>query len=587
MKIVGKMLVSAGLFLFILLNVSSVTYALGSFSSDGIFGVPVDNQYVTMRTFSEHTNEPRGLDLQVGYGTPTYAPFSGELQYYCRSAIINGQRETVSYGNYLVLTATIDGITYKYKLCHMSEFPDGYDAHTVIQEHGASDNARSWDQCKNKDRREDVIGGKHNVIEGEYLGDTGDCGYSSGNHAHIELYVDGTLVDPNNYFTNQFTAHSRYNGGSPTKTHLVDFLENYYVTGNTINIQWEESERATAYVIDVWKGSDHVFSKDVGNVTSYDVNCFGSNGRYGVAVTACNSLGRTDGDYSYTDVWYGLPTKTHLVDFSENYYVTGNTINIQWEESEGAAAYVIDVWKGSDHVFSKDVGNVTSYDVNCFGSNGRYGVAVTACNSLGRTDGDYSYTDVWYGLPTKTHLVNFPENYYVTGNTLNIQWEESEGAASYVIDVWKGSDHVFSKDVGNMTSYDVNCFGSDGRYGVAVTACNNLGRTDGDYSFTNIIYALEKWDFVLPSSLKEIEENAFCNCGFISVRIPDNTNIIKSEAFGNCKILSYVYIPNSVKEIASDAFLNCKNGMVIVGEKDSYAETFAQENDLSFARIVE
>ena len=194
---------------------------------------------------------------------------------------------------------------------------------------------------------------------------------------------------------------------------------------------------------------------------------------------------------------------------------------------------------------------------------------------------------MWYGLPTKTHLVNFPENYYVTGNTLNIQWEESEGAASYVIDVWKGSDHVFSKDVGNMTSYDVNCFGSDGRYGVAVTACNNLGRTDGDYSYTNIIYALEKWDFVLPSSLKEIEENAFYNCGFISVKIPENTNIIKSGAFENCKLLCYIYIPISVKEIASDAFFNCKNGMVIVGEKDSYAETFAQENDLSFARIVE
>ena len=221
----------------------------------------------------------------------------------------------------------------------------------------------------------------------------------------------------------------------PDKSVLTNFKSFYAVTNNTINIQWTAASGASTYVIDVWKGGDHVFSKDVGNVTSYDVNCFGSNGRYGVAVTACNSVGRTDGDYCYTDVWYGAPEKTRLLNFSSFYLVNNNTIGIAWEKVNGAATYVIDVWKGSDHVFSKDVGNVTSYNVNCFGSNGKYGVAVTACNSVGRTDGDYSYANVWYGLDVGDDfdaIIENQENQYVltanetNGNVIGAPFEKNK-----------------------------------------------------------------------------------------------------------------------------------------------------------------
>ena len=86
-------------FVLMVVMMCSGAGASGQFNATGIFGVPVNDVNVSMRTFSEHNNEPRGVDLSVGYGTAIYSPFTGTLQYYRRSDIINGERQSVSYGN--------------------------------------------------------------------------------------------------------------------------------------------------------------------------------------------------------------------------------------------------------------------------------------------------------------------------------------------------------------------------------------------------------------------------------------------------------------------------------------------------------
>lgn len=186
--------------------------AKGQFNSNGIFGVPVDDTSVWMRTFSEHNNVPRGVDLTVAYGTGIYSPFTGTLQYYRRSDIIEGSRQSVSYGNYCTITATINGVTYQFFMAHMSSFAGSYnnslsDGKVIYSN---SDSAkRSWTNCSKSTRWKEAIGEAHTVREGEYIGASGKCGYSSGDHCHIQIYVNGTNSDPNSYITNAFTAHSR------------------------------------------------------------------------------------------------------------------------------------------------------------------------------------------------------------------------------------------------------------------------------------------------------------------------------------------------------------------------------------------
>lgn len=62
----------------------------------------------------------------------------------------------------------------------------------------------------------------------------------------------------------------------------------------------------------------------------------------------------------------------------------------------------------------------------------------------------------------------------------------------------------------------------------------------------------------LPSTLKYIRSNAFCESGLTSVTIPKNVETIGPSAFEKCKNLKKVVIGNGVYEIRDSAFYNCK-----------------------------
>ena len=88
-------------------------------------------------------------------------------------------------------------------------------------------------------------------------------------------------------------------------------------------------------------------------------------------------------------------------------------------------------------------------------------------------------------------------------------------------------------------------------------------------------------ELVLPDSLTEIGVSAFENCyGFEGdLIIPDNVIAIGEKAFEGCNKLSGVaYIPKSVISIGENALSSIHT---IYGESDSYAETYAINNNIT------
>jgi len=96
------------------------------------------------------------------------------------------------------------------------------------------------------------------------------------------------------------------------------------------------------------------------------------------------------------------------------------------------------------------------------------------------------------------------------------------------------------------------------------------------FSFTNLT------EFETPMGISTVSAEMFMLCQNLkSVIITDNVTQIDYGAFAYCPSLEAVYIPYSVDYIADDAFDGYFD-LVLYGEEDSYAEQFAEENEMIF-----
>lgn len=83
-------------------------------------------------------------------------------------------------------------------------------------------------------------------------------------------------------------------------------------------------------------------------------------------------------------------------------------------------------------------------------------------------------------------------------------------------------------------------------------------------------------------NLKRICSKAFYSCHNIKeIVLPENLLAIEEKAFAECHQLTKIHISNTVEEIADSAFLN-SNNVIIVCNKNSYAEKYAQKNNIEY-----
>ena len=88
-------------------------------------------------------------------------------------------------------------------------------------------------------------------------------------------------------------------------------------------------------------------------------------------------------------------------------------------------------------------------------------------------------------------------------------------------------------------------------------------------------------DFYVPNELTNIAEEAFYGIAAQRVKLPGSLQTIGIRAFASCPNLVQIYIPQSCTWIAANAFENTK-GLVIYGQKGSYAESYAKTYGYTF-----
>ena len=83
---------------------------------------------------------------------------------------------------------------------------------------------------------------------------------------------------------------------------------------------------------------------------------------------------------------------------------------------------------------------------------------------------------------------------------------------------------------------------------------------------------------------EEIGNDAFSGCAALkSVQLPEGLAKIGERVFRRCSSLQSLTIPKSVKKIGYDAFRDCHEDFYLDVVKGSYAEKYAEENDISYS----
>ena len=103
-----------------------------------------------------------------------------------------------------------------------------------------------------------------------------------------------------------------------------------------------------------------------------------------------------------------------------------------------------------------------------------------------------------------------------------------------------------------------------------------------DLVFQVFIDENEASNAVIPPSVKTIGDEAFClDSSITRVVLPTGAEMLGENVFGQCTNLRTVEIPETVTEIGENDF----SGAVLLCPEDSFAETYAKENDLDYILI--
>ena len=378
----------------------------------------------------------------------------------------------------------------------------------------------NWQQIKNRilDNVEQKSSLAGKILTGGRIN-----AYSSLNPGAVSPVISGTIYDPNSQGLSGVTITFSNSGGTATTDSSGNYSQTVTngwtgtATPSKSGYAFSPSNRSYTNITSSQSGQNYNATATTLTISGVVRNSAGT-GIAGVTITFSNSGGTattdSNGNYSQTvtNGWSGTATPAKVgYTFSpsgrsyanvtsnqtnQDYSVstsnltlispangstqTNTAITFQWIAVAGANNYDLYIRNSSGAFFDTWVGDVTSYTVSGFPGGGtQYSWSVYPRSAAGIGDQSAIWT-VTSGEsstnPSAPVLLSPANGSTQSGTSITFQWTAVDGANNYDLYIRNSSGIFFDTWVGNVTSYTVGGFPTDGtQYSWSVYPRSNAG----------------------------------------------------------------------------------------------------------------
>lgn len=258
----------------------------------------------------------------------------------------------------------------------------------------------------------------------------------------------------------------------PKQPTNVNSTKTVYQPGEEITFSWDKSEYATDYNIEIWNGNTVLYSKNIGNATSFTTPLADS-GNCAICVSAGNSVGYSEfTTYSFV-VTNNIPDKPNSIVSSKSVCNTGEEVTFSWDTVDLATDYWVSIYNGGTKVYNSSIGNVTSF-TSPFAYEGTYAFCVNSGNSNGYSESAvYSFV-VTNAPPTQPKQIYSDKTVLKPSEKIIFTWDSLNSATDYWVSIYNGSEKIYNASIGDVTSFETS-FSDCGTYAFCVSSGNKNG----------------------------------------------------------------------------------------------------------------
>lgn len=198
-------------------------------------------------------------------------------------------------------------------------------------------------------------------------------------------------------------------------------------------------------------------------------------------------------------------------------YSDGETIFLNWSQSDGATRYQLDVRSQNPDKRLQliELGNVRSYSLVL--EPGEYKLGIYPWNDAGMNSSNVLYLSVKSkenDLKPASTYVTINKKEFINGEKINLNWEGVKNATNYQLDIrtQNPDKRLELRELGNVTSYSLTL--SPGSYKLGVYPYNSVGMNS-----SNVLYV----------SVRNSQESGNSSSDNLSEKQPSNNNLLTQQ----------------------------------------------------------